>query len=319
MYAHLRTKLFGLGMVCSVASFTEVQVVSHISTVRFDGEERRTLLTVPEHFEAPNWSPDGTYLLLNSKGRLYRLPLAGGAPELVNTGSVTNLNNDHGISADGRQYVISAGHIYILPASGGEPRQITQNTPSYYHGWSPDGATLVYTARRDDNFDIYAISVAGGEEKRLTAHPAFDDGPDYSPDGRWIYFNSDRSGSMEIWRIAAAGEGPDARAQQITDDEFENWFPHPSPDGRWLVMLSYAKGTQGHPANQHVTLRIMPLPGDDYGGPAPARELVRLFGGQGTINVNSWSPDGRYFAYVSYTTPNRPERDERVPRPARAP
>lgn len=301
MHAHLLTTVLVVGFLAGVVSESNPRVVSHVNIMRFDGEEHRTLLTVPDHFEAPNWSPDGSYLLLNSKGRLYRLPLEGGEPELVNTGSVTNLNNDHGISADGRHYVVSAGHIYILPASGGEPWQITRKTLSYFHGWSPDGETLAYTARRNDNYDLYAISVAGGEEHRLTAHPAFDDGPDYSPDGRWIYFNSDRSGSMEIWRIAPGGEAPDAQAQQITDDEYENWFPHPSPDGRWLVLLSYAKGTQGHPANQNVSLRIMPLPADDYDGPSPAGELVRLFGGQGTINVNSWSPDGRYFAYVSYT------------------
>jgi TolB protein len=300
MSARVRVTALALGLLGGVASDGASQVTSHINTIRFDGEEQRTLLTVPRHFEAPNWSPDGAYLLLNSRGRLYRLPLVGGEPELVHTGSVTNVNNDHGISADGRYYVVSAGHMYIMPASGGEPRQITQRTPSYYHGWSPDGGTLAYCAPRNENFDIYAIPVAGGEEQRLTAHPAFDDGPDYSPDGRWIYFNSDRSGSMEIWRIAVDGEAPDARAQQITDDEHENWFPHPSPDGRWLVMLSYAKGTEGHPANRNVALRIMPLPADAYDGPAPARELVRLFGGQGTINVNSWSPDGRYLAYVSY-------------------
>lgn len=306
MHAHAAGTALVVGLLATIASSSEPQVVSHINIIRFDGAEQRTLLTIPEHFEAPNWSPDGSYLLLNSNGRLYRLPLAGGEPALVNTGSVTNLNNDHGISADGSHYVISAGHMYIVPASGGEPRRVTQHTPSYYHGWSPDGTTLVYTAQRNDNFDVYAISVSGGPERRLTAHPAFDDGPDYSPDGRWIYFNSDRSGSMEIWRIAADDDDPDARAQQITNDEYENWFPHPSPDGKWLVMLSYAKGTEGHPANQDVALRIMPLPADDYDAPSPARELVRLLGGQGTVNVNSWSPDGRYVAYVSYSLEGEP-------------
>lgn len=206
----LRPTGVSLVLLGAAASVDRAQVTSHINIIRFDGAEQRTLLTVRDHFEAPNWSPDGSYLLLNSNGRLYRLPLASGEPELVNTGSITNVNNDHGISADGRRYVISAGHIHILPASGGEPRQITQNAPSYYHGWSPDGETLAYTAQRNGSFDIYAISVAGGEERRLTAQPAFDDGPDYSPDGRWIYFNSDRSGSMEIWRIAADGDAPDA-------------------------------------------------------------------------------------------------------------
>jgi Tol biopolymer transport system component len=159
---------------------------------------------------------------------------------------------------------------------------------------------LVYCAEREKNFDIYAISVEGGEEKRLTVHPGYDDGPDYSPDGQWIYFNSDRSGSWDIWRIPATGAGEgDAHAQRVTSDEWEDWFPHPSPDGKWLVFLSYEKGTRGHPANRNVLLRRMPLPGRSVAGDN-IEVIARLFGGQGTINVNSWSPDGQYLAFVSY-------------------
>jgi Tol biopolymer transport system component len=277
-------------------------VTSHVTILSVDGKDKRVLYSTPRLFEAPNWSPDGKYLLLNSQGKLWRLSLAGGEPEPVHTGSVTGVNNDHGISPDGKQFAISAGHIFVLPASGGSPRQVTTKTPSYYHGWSPDGKTLVYCARRDGNFDIYSIPAAGGAEKRLTSHPGYDDGPDYSPDGKWIYFNSDRSGSWDIWRMPADGAGDnDARAERVTRDDYEDWFPHPSPDGKWLVFLSYQKGTKGHPTNQGVVLRLMPLPGAkvEAGG---IRELVRLRGGQGTINVASWAPDGKRFAYVSYSS-----------------
>jgi TolB protein len=180
------------------------------------------------------------------------------------------------------------------------PRQVTELIPSYYHGWSPDGRTLAYCAKRGDNFDLYAIPVSGGPEKRLTEHAGYDDGPDYSPDGKWIYFNSDRSGSWDIWRIPADGAGSgDARAERVTQDDFEDWFPHPSPDGRWMVFISFPKGTKGHPADKDVVLRRMPMPGNTLTA-APITEVVRLFGGQGTMNVNSWSPDSRRFAYVSY-------------------
>jgi TolB protein len=275
-------------------------VRSQVTIISADGRNQRVVYSAPRLFEAPNWSPDGGYLLLNSEGKLWKLPVAGGEPEVVFTGSVKGINNDHGISPDGKWFAISAGHIYLLPSSGGEPRQLTSRRPSYYHGWSPDGRTLVYCAEREKNFDIYAISVEGGEEKRLTVHPGYDDGPDYSPDGQWIYFNSDRSGSWDIWRIPATGAGEgDGRAQRVTSDEWEDWFPHPSPDGKWLVFLSYEKGTQGHPANRNVLLRRMPLPGRGVGG-GNIEVIARLFGGQGTINVNSWSPDGQYLAFVSY-------------------
>jgi TolB protein len=273
---------------------------SHIAVISIDGTGRQVIYSASKLFEAPNWSPDGSYLLLNSEGRLWKIAVNGGGPELVDTGPVDRVNNDHGISPDGKWFVISAGHMYLLPATGGNPRQITEHSPSYYHGWSPDGRRLAFCARRDGNFDIYDIPVEGGPERRLTVHPGYDDGPDYSPDGRWIYFNSNRSGSWDIWRMPADGAGEaDARAERITNDEWEDWFPHPSPDGRWIVFLSYQKGTEGHPPNRNVLLRRMPV---IDGMPRAGRiaEVTGLFGGQGTINVNSWAPDSRRFAFVSY-------------------
>jgi Tol biopolymer transport system component len=276
---------------------------SHVTILTLEDRSRNVVFSSPRHFEAPNWTPDGKHLLLNSEGKLWRLPATGGEPEVIPTGSVTGINNDHGVSPDGRFLTISAGQIYILPSSGGQPRQITEKTPSYYHGFSPDGKTLVYCARRDDNFDIYRISVEGGAETRLTTHSGYDDGPDYTPDGAWIYFNSDRSGSWDVWRMPADGAGTrDAKAERVTSDDYEDWFPHPSPDGKWLVFLSYAKGTKGHPPNQDVVLRMMPLPGAKLDGAhAHIEKIAKLVGGQGTINVASWAPDSKRFAYVSYT------------------
>jgi Tol biopolymer transport system component len=216
----------------------------------------------------------------------------------MDTGFATRNNNDHVLSFDGTQMGIShhsaddngRSVIYTLPATGGTPKRITAKSPSYFHGFSPDAKWLVYTGQREGELDVYKISAEGGEEIRLTSAKGVDDGPEYTPDGQWVYFNSTRTGRMQIWRMK-----PDGSDQQaITNDGFNNWFPHPSPDGKQVVFLSYDRAVEGHPANKDVVLRLMPA-----GGGEP-RVIARLFGGQGTINVPSWSPDGRRFAFVSY-------------------
>lgn len=259
------------------------------------------------HFEAPNWSPSG-FFIVNSGGRLYRLPATGGGLEEIPTGLATRLNNDHGISPDGRRLVIShaaeehiddpaeawlASSIYILPIEGSPaPRKVTDRAPSFWHGWSPDGSTLAYTALRDGAWDVYAIPAAGGEEVRLTTCPGLDDGPDYSPDGVFIYYNSFCSGTMEIWRMRSDGTEP----EQLTDDAHSNWFPHPSPDGRWVVFIAYLEDQgEAHPFGRQVKLRLMDV------RDGSVRDLTApFFGGQGTLNVPSWSPDSRRVAYVVY-------------------
>jgi TolB protein len=278
---------------------------SRLEVMTVPGGQRTVIHETRGHFEAPNWSRDGRTLLYNSAGKLYTIPAKGGTPRLLDTGTAGRLNNDHGYSPDGKQLVIShqpAGQslIYVLPAKGGEPRQVTALGPSYWHGWSPDGKTLAYCASRKDEYDIYTIAAGAensSEEKRLTTAPGLDDGPDYSPDGKSIYFNSERTGQMHIFRMNTDG----SEQQQVTsDDAWADWFPHPSPDGKWMIFLSYEKGVKGHPPNKDVALRLMPLPK----GPSPAKTephvLARLFGGQGTINVPSWSPDSRSVAFVSY-------------------
>jgi TolB protein len=259
-------------------------------------ELRRAVYHTAGHFEAPNWSRDGSFFLFNSSGRIYRLPVAGGEPAAVDTGSAIKCNNDHGISADGQRLVISdqsengKSLIYILPIAGGTPQKVTPVGPSYWHGWSPDGSTLVYCAERNGEFDVYSIPAAGGAEKRLTTAKGLDDGPEYTANGDYIYFNSDRTGTMQVWRMKPDG----TEQEQLTHDDLNNWFPHPSPDGKWVAFLSYEKDVNGHPANKPVKLRMMPLAG------GPIQELAQLFGGQGTINVHSWSPDSRQLAFVSY-------------------
>ena len=273
------------------------QLICTLETVPIASKDRRVIWTTTNHIEAPNWSRDGASLFFNGRGRIHQIPIAQGQPKLIDTAFATRCNNDHGISPDGATLVISdqsqwdrKSRIYTLPIDGGTPKRITEAGPSYWHGWSPDGRTLAYCAERHGEFDIYSIPAGGGAETRLTTARGLDDGPDYSPDGQWIYFNSDRTGQMHIWRMRADG----AQQEQVTNDEFNNWFPHPSPDGKWLVFLSYEREVKGHPENKDVTLRLMPLAGGKI------EVLAQLFGGQGTINVPSWSPDSRRVAFVSY-------------------
>lgn len=274
----------------------ELTLHSSLERLSIKSLDRRVLYHSRTHFEAPNWSPDGKFLLVNSAGRIQKLPSSGGEWQTLNTGFAEKCNNDHGISPDGTRLAISdqsktgKSLIYTLPIEGGTPTLVTLNGPSYWHGWSPDGRTLVYCAERNGEYDVYSIPAEGGNEKRLTTTPGLDDGPEFSPDGKFIYFNSERSGRMQIWRMRPDGSAP----EQITNDEWNNWFPHPSPDGRWIVCLAYNGDVKGHPANQPVRLRLIPV------GGGPIQEVATLLGGQGTINVPSWSPDSQSFAFVSY-------------------
>jgi TolB protein len=300
------------GMLAGVSIMAQdiKTVIAQVETVDIATSQRTVVFaeTSPfgDHLEAPNWSRSGKSLLLNKMGKLYKLRLEKPRLSRVNTGFAKACNNDHGYSFDGNTLIISHNdervgtgansRIFKLPATGGKPILVTENWPSYWHGISPDGQTLVYCAGRNDlkDWDVYAISIQGGFEKRLTDAPGLDDGPEYSPDGRHIYFNSHRTGRMHIWRMNADGTGQ----TQITSDEYDNWFAHPSPDGKWLAYISYLEDQQGqHPFGRNVKLRLMNL------GTGEIKDLTEVFfGGQGSFNVPSWSPDSRKVAFVSYKT-----------------
>lgn len=276
------------------------QVYSMLETVDVATGERTVRKRFDSLIEAPNWLPDGNTLLYNAGGSLWLFDLASGESRKVDTGSAARCNNDHVLSPDGRQVGLSSAGpegrslVYVAPLSGGEPRLVTPVGPSYLHGWSPDGRTLAYCAERGGEFDIYTMPVEGGEETRLTDAPGLDDGPEYSPDGRYIWFNSVRSGLMQVWRMDAGGRN---QTRMTWDEESNCWFPHLSPDGKQVAYIAYKKGDVApgdHPPCKHVEIRLMDADGSN------TRTLVRLFGGQGTLNVNSWSPDGTQLAFVSY-------------------
>ena len=312
-----RTFYVGLGM-CShdkdaveTATFSQVNFVvnetqeyeeiedrlySTLEVVPIASTDRRVVYTAAEHFEAPNWLHGNTGFLVNENGKLERIAAQGQAPVVVYTGRMEDINNDHVLSPDGTQVAISNNTdqgpslIYTLPITGGEPQKITANAPSYAHGWSPDGKTIAFCGERDGEFDVYTIPAAGGDETRLTTAAGLDDGPNYSPDGKYIYFNSERKGHMQIWRMRPDG----SEQEQVTHEPTNNWFAHISPDGKWMVFLAYAPEVAGHPPNKNVTLELMSL--ED----GKITLLAKLLGGQGTINVPSWSADSTQVAFVSY-------------------
>ncbi|MDF7811911.1 biopolymer transporter TolR [Hymenobacter sp. YC55] len=263
---------------------------------------REVRYTSPKSLQAPNWTRDGKSLIYNSDGLMYNFNLASGQPTVIATGDVKNNNNDHVLSFDGTMLGLSSGVeklggsiVYTVPTRGGTPTQITPLGPSYLHSWSPDGKSLLFTGQRNQEFDIYRVPATGGKEVRLTSASGLDDGAEYSPDGKYIYFNSNRTGTMQIWRMRADG----SEQQALTTGDFQDWFPHVSPDGKWLAFVSFLKEevqSGDHPFYKHVYLRLLPV-----GGGQP-KVIAYVYGGQGTMNTPSWSPDSKRIAFISNST-----------------
>lgn len=268
----------------------------------FDGK-RKVIHESTGRFEAPNWMPDGRKLLFNEGGSLYTIPVTGGTPEKLNTGEVARNNNDHGISFNNKLLAISSSKprttgggsaVYVVPLSGGTPKLITEQTPSYWHGWAPNNKEVTIVAQRNNSkiYNLYSVNINTRKEVALTTNTTGHvDGPEYSPDGKYIYYNANPTGTMQVWRMKPNGTGK----EQITFDEQHNWFPHISPDGKWIAYISFPTSIDpdSHPSYQRVTLRLIPAKG---GAP---RIIAYLYGGQGTINVNSWSPDSKSISFVS--------------------
>ena len=279
---------------------TQMTLGSNIEILEVATGNREIIYSQPNSIQAPNWSKDGKGLIYNdSKGLLYTLDLNSRKPQLLNTGDIKNNNNDHVLSFDGKMIGLSSfdknlggSIIYTVPIAGGIPKLITPKGPSYLHGWSPDGKFLVFCGERNGNFDVYKIPSDGGAEMRLTNSEGLDDGPEYTPDGQYIYFNSVRSDLMQIWRMKTDG----SKQEQVTSDEFNNWFAHISPDGKSMVFLSFLKEEVEpgiHPPYKHVYIRTLPISG---GTP---KVLAYIYGGQGSINTPSWSPDSKKIAFIS--------------------
>ncbi len=280
---------------------------SYLEIYDVDSRTHHVVKEFPFVIEAPNWTPDGKWLVVNKDGKLWRIAPDGSTGLIpIDTGDITQCNNDHVITADGKWIGLSSNdpankrsynsYIYVVPFEGGQPRRITPEGPCYLHGISPDGKTVAYCAFRGPKMeqDVWTMPLRGGKETRLTDSPGLDDGPEYSPDGKYIWFNSVRTGRMQVWRMKANGK---QQSQMTFDEDMNSWFPHVSPDGKNVVYIAYHDyevAPDSHIADLNVQLRMIPS-----GGGNP-EVLVEFFGGQGSLNVNSWSPDSRRFAYVSY-------------------
>ena len=295
----------------SASTTAPTALYSTLQTIAIDNNARMAFViqTGKGQMEAPNWGRDGKTLIFDRAGKLWSVPAAEGEGSIadatpIDIGNASDCTGSHGLSPDGkwlamtcttpdhpgrRVYIVPAAGA-IAPAAGGAPRMVTANPDSYFHSWSPDGKTILFTRPSNGTLNIFAISPDGGAETALTTGTGVSDDPDFSADGKWIYFNSDRAGGMQIWRMRPDGSQP----EQVTFDEKHNWTPHPSPDGKSILILSYEKDVAGHVANKDVTLRILNV------ADGKIRDLVQIVGGSGTDNVPNWAPDGAHFAFVSY-------------------
>jgi len=277
---------------------------SNLEIMDVNTGHRRIIYRSAHSIQAPNWTVDGKKLLYNSKGHLYNYKLSTNSISPLNTGFAIDNNNDHVLTFDGTLLGISnhnpddnrTSALYYLPAEGDSiPKMVTRPGvgASYLHGWSPDNKKMVFTGNRNGAYDIYTIDIDTGKENQLTHQSTLDDGPEYSPDGETIFFNSTRSGKMKLWKMKANGEDQ----TQLTFDEYNDWFPHISPDKKWIAFISFPKDIDpaDHPFYKHCLLRIMP-----YDGGTP-KIIAYIYGGQGSINVPSWSPDSKKIAFVTNT------------------
>jgi TolB protein len=272
-------------------------VTSFLQTINTDSGDATVVFTEQGRFMAPNWSRDGKSLVFTESGHIATIPITGGTPRVLNVGNLTGCSGSHGFSPDGKWFALTCAstdladrRVYIIPAEGGTPRPLTQNT-AWFHSWSPDGKTILFTrGGPHGSGNFYAISVDGGPETALTTGDGLNDDPDYTPDGKYIYFNTDRWGGMQIGRMRLDG----SQVEQVTFDEFKNWTPHPSPDGKSIVFLSYDPRVTTHAANKKITLRILSTSDNKI------RTIFHLIGGDGSMNVPNWSPDSKSLAFVSY-------------------
>lgn len=277
---------------------------SNLEVMDVSTGHRKILHSTANSIQAPNWTPDGNHLIYNGGGRLYQYEINEGTISPFNTGFAIKNNNDHVLTFDGSLMGISNHNeednnqstLYYLPSKGDSlPVRVTPQGAgdSYLHGWSPDNNKMIFTGNRKGQYDIYTVDIKTGVEQQLTHLKTLDDGAEYSPDGEYIFFNSARSGKMKLWRMTANGENQ----VQLTNDEYNDWFPHVSPDQKWIVFISFPKeiDPNQHPFYKQCLLRIMP-----FNGGTP-QIIGYIYGGQGSINVPSWSPDSKYISFVTNT------------------
>ena len=216
---------------------------SELVLLNINTGKEKVILREKRHFEAPNWSRDGKFLIINSNGKLEKISVSGKKLRVIDTGFADNCNNDHGLTFDGKWLIISHNYsrvsspggnsrIFILPASGGVPRLITENYPSYWHGVSPDNQWVTYCAMKRE---MGCVQGASWRRNQADRRRRVGRRSEYSYDGQWIYFNSHRGGRMHIYRMR-----PDGSEQtRLTFDDPDNWFPtlHPTIKARRISRI----------------------------------------------------------------------------------
>lgn len=292
---------------------------THFVTYDVQKKTTSTLFTIDGEWHAPNWTADGKYIVSDMGNALYRIPVSGadkGKPEKIYAAANMMATNDHAASWDGKQIAATAiklpmparirgaadipNPILVMNVDGSGAHQVHMG---WLHGWSPDGKYLVYTGTIGDSANIYRIDTDGSGELRMTTGKAADDGPEYSADGKWVYFCSKRSGKWDGWRMPASGAGPgDKLAEQVTfGTDTQDWFPHISPDGKWLYTLSYP---MDHPDHNYIgagmKIKLLRLKNGVGAKGAKLTTVRTFFGGQGSGNTGGWAPDSKTFAWTEY-------------------
>jgi len=295
--------VFLLMIFCPIQfAFCQSKVTSNLEIIDIKNGKRQIIQTGTLLIESPNWSRDGKFFIINRKGALEKISLKGELLGIINTDFANRCNNAHGISYDGKSVFFSHNdtrvgitnnsRIFKVPVEGGTPTLLTEKAPSFWHGVSRSEKNILYTAQRNGEWDIYKLPTAGGEELRLTDAAGLDDAPEYSFDSKLIYFSSHRTGRVQLYRMKPDG----TEQEQLTNDEFDNWYAHPSPDGKWLVYMAYLEDQKGkHPSGKEVKLRLLNLKTKQI------KDLTEPFvGGQGALNAPCWSPDSKRIVFVSY-------------------
>ena len=273
----------------------------------------------------PQLSPNGravAYMLATpdwTAGRqtfhLWRQDVSGGAPVALTTGSPGDLPGSTRWSPDSTSILFArAGQLMRMPAAGGNATAITKHaTGVAAPTWSPDGATIYFTAadaataddrerdrRKDDVYafeensrprHLWSITVATGAEKPLTSGSLSVASYRLSRDGRKIVLERaptplvDDAHRGEVWMMDADG----GNAQQVTRNNVEESQPELSPDGSTILFISDTNDRFEPYYNS--ALFVVPVSG---GAPAPA-----ILNFPHAVDQASWAPDGKSILVVA--------------------
>ena len=216
----------------------------YIMDIDGNNQTRLTHNSVAE--KSPSWNPDGKSIVFVSErggdNDIYKIDLntleiekvfsSSFDPQWSPDGSMiafSSLNFGEGTSAD----------IYIKAVYQDNPINLT-DTPSFdtQPSWSPDGKKIAFISNRDENFEVYSMTVDGTYQTNLSKNPAEEASPCWSGDGKKIAFVSTRDGNHEIYIMKADGTNP----ERLTDNPAKDLWPSWMPDDSGIVFYSKRDG-----------------------------------------------------------------------------